>query len=195
MAKRPIFLIDGSIYYGEFKWNGGFALSQSRKNIEALHNSFLEIPGNKNKRLLEISSKSPEELGVKLSAFNLLIYVPSLSKKVPVECVFQAGKVFKNGGPYLDLLEKSPRDAKRDERLRSSGKLIAFEFEGKSFPLEPKTYFYDFVYFKALDENPELRDELLKYDGFTDIVFNPEKSVNCQAKSCAEYVRRAAKGV
>jgi hypothetical protein len=29
---------------------------------------------------------------------------------------------------------------------------------------------------------------LSKIDGFTDIEFNPEKSVNCQARSCAFFV-------
>ena len=29
---------------------------------------------------------------------------------------------------------------------------------------------------------------LLKFDAFNDIEFNPEKSFNCQARSCALYV-------
>ena len=157
-----------------------------------MHNEYRRIYDN-NAKLLEVSSKSEDELGVRLSAFNLLMYVSSLNKSVPVECVFQAGKVFENGGPYLDLLEKSPRDAKRDDRLGNSGKLLAFEFEGERFPLEPKTYFYDYIYIKALKENPELADRLLEYDGFTDIVFNPEKSINCQAKACAKYVAERKK--
>jgi type I restriction enzyme M protein len=28
----------------------------------------------------------------------------------------------------------------------------------------------------------------MEYDSFTDIEFNPEKSINCQAKSCALFV-------
>jgi uncharacterized protein DUF6977 len=38
------------------------------------------------------------------------------------------------------------REVKRDPRLRESGRLIAFEFDGVSFPLEPKTVFYDWLY-------------------------------------------------
>ncbi len=29
---------------------------------------------------------------------------------------------------------------------------------------------------------------VIKYDAFTDIVFNPEKSINCQARTVAIYV-------
>ena len=146
------------------------------------------MSGNDNKRLLEISSVSEDELGVKLSAFNLKLFVPGLNKKVPVECLFQGGKVFENGGPYTDLYEKSPKEAKKDERLYSSGKLISFEYEGKRFPLKPETIFYDYLYMSALKENEELSQQILEYDGFSDIVFNPNRSINTQAKAAAEYV-------
>ncbi len=88
-----------------------------------------------------------------MSAFNLEKYVPSLGKRIPLECVFQAGKVFENGGPYSDLLNVSSRDAKRDERLRMSGRIISFEFEGNRFPTKPKTLFYDWLYINARIEN------------------------------------------
>ena len=40
----------------------------------------------------------------------------------------------------------------------------------------------------------EIAEKLLDYDGFTDIVFNPQKSINCQARSCAIYVGMKRKG-
>ena len=172
----------------EFKWNGGFSLTQKQKNIQSLHNAFKQIDGNQNKKILEVSSKSPEDLGKKLSAFNLLKYVPSLDKKLPVECCFQSGKIFENGGPFLDLLSAEPAKAKKDPRLFHSGKLIAFQFENHIFPLEPKTRFYDYLYISALKENKDLANLLLTYDGFTDIEFNPARSINCQARSCALFV-------
>lgn len=49
-------------------------------------------------RVLEISSKSMQENGPALSAFALAKYVPALGRSVPVENVFQAGKVFEGGG-------------------------------------------------------------------------------------------------
>lgn len=44
-------------------------------------------------RVLEISSHSTEEAGIRLSAFHLPIKRKS-GEEVSVECVFQAGKVF-----------------------------------------------------------------------------------------------------
>ena len=37
-------------------------------------------------------------------------------------------------------------------------------------------------------QNEELSTNLLSFDGFTDIEFNPKKSINCQAYSAALYV-------
>ncbi len=73
MAQRPVYVVsDGTEYVGkfeiDFKWYAGFAVSQKQKCIESLHESFLE--NNKNKKLLEISSKSINSLGVSLSAFK-----------------------------------------------------------------------------------------------------------------------------
>lgn len=42
------------------------------------------------------------------------------------------------------------RDAKRDPRLQASGRLTGFRFNGSSFPLEPKTAFYDWLYINAI---------------------------------------------
>ena len=191
MAKRPVFIaINKKPYYQifpvVFPWNGGFAKSQSQKNIRAMHSEYSKsFPGGK---ILEISSKSERELGVQLSAFNLMKKVPSVNKSVPLECVFQAGKVFSDGGPYTDLLEVSPKEAKRDERLRYSGIIEGFRFDGVDYPSEPKTAFYDWIYYQALTENMRLFTDVLNYDAFTDISFNPNKSLNCQAQALARIV-------
>ena len=55
-------------------------------------------------------------------------------------------------------------------------------------PLNPKTVFYNWLYINAVLENPLLAAELLKYNAFTDIEFNPAKSINCQAKAAALFV-------
>lgn len=193
MAKRPIFLVTNEppyyrCFYSTFQWNGGFAKSQKQKNIKALHDSYTRLPIGNEKRLLEISSASPDDTGIALSAFNLKKFVPSLNKSVNLECVFQAGKIFENGGPYLDLLEKTSREAKKDERIRNSGKIIGFEFEGEKYSNIPRTAFYDWLYINACLENSSLANRALEYDGFTDIEFNPDKSLNCQARSLAMYV-------
>ena len=121
MVTRPIYAPFVQVYAPEFTWNGGFAVSQKQKNITALHAAHRKrFPES---ITLEISSKSLQEAGVKLSAFNLNKYVPELEASIPVECVFQGGKIFAARGPYTDLYNVSPRDAKRDPRLKSSGLL------------------------------------------------------------------------
>jgi type I restriction enzyme M protein len=191
MASRPIYMPESAapyrtLYSAEFTWNSGLSASQKKKNVTALHESFAaHFPG---KKVLEISSKSMQEGGVELSAFNLMKFVPSLGKSLPVEVIYHAGKVFRNGGPYTDLLEGTSREAKKDERLKNSGAIVGFRFEGRDFPIRPQTFFYDYLYVNALLENEDLAKIVLQYDGFTDIEFNPEKSVNCQAKSAALFV-------
>lgn len=78
-------------------------------------------------------------------------------------------------------------DAKRDERLRSSGSLTKFSFFGTDWALEPKTAFYDWLYINALLKNPDLVGRVTDRDAFSDIEFNPERSINCQARSVALF--------
>ncbi len=168
----------------DFRWHAGLAVSQKQKSIAELHASAKSALGIE--RILEISSKSPDALGIALSAFNLKLGYGG--RRVPIEVVFQSSKVFVNGGPYLDLLDSTPREAKADSRLKHSGRLQAFRFHGADWPLEPTTAFYDWIYLTALTENPQLAEPISEYQAFTDIEFNPEKSINCQAHSAALYV-------
>ena len=194
MANRPVFAAYPSapffrVWNAEFNWNPGLSVSQKQKNIRAIHEAFTaRFPGGK---VLEISSKSMQEGGQQLSAFALTKLVPSLGIRVPVECAYQAGKVFEGGGPYTDLLHVSPREAKRDERLKNSGRLTSFCFDGVFYPSEPVDAFYDFLYAGALLENEGLARLLLQYDAFTDIEFSPAKSLNCQARAAARFVALA----
>lgn len=197
MANRPVFVVTLSKKLcirenTEFEFARGFADSQKKKCIKNLQGAYLRR--HPEKKVLEISSKSEDELGVKLSAFNLMIET-SDGKKVSVESAFQAGKVFEKGGPYTDLLDVSSRTAKTDERLKNSGKVIGFSFDGQNFPTEPKTFYYNWLYINALHTYPELTEKLVKYDAFTDIVFNPNKSLNCQAEAAAIYVSLHRQGL
>ena len=101
---------------------------------------------------------------------------------------FQGSKVFEKGGPYTNLYYVDARTAKRDPRIQNSGKLVAFVFDDFRFPLEPKTAFYDWLYINAIFPHREWLKRLYRYAGFTDIEFNPSKSINCQARSCALFV-------
>jgi hypothetical protein len=190
MAKRPIYIpsvgTESLLETKEvdFKWFPGLSISQKQKSINSLHISAKEQLGLKN--ILEISSKSELPLGVELSAFNLQLASQD-NIKASVEVFFQGSKVFSEGGPFTDLYLKTSREAKKDSRLKDSGNLVEFNFEGKSWSLKPNTLFYSWLYINALDQNKSLANGLLQYDAFTDIEFNPKKSINCQAASAAIY--------
>lgn len=190
MAIRPVFEVGKEkcvrVESYEFKWYPGFAKSQKQKSVQDLHLKYLEK--NNNKKILEISTSSTKELGVKLSAFNLMIKDRKGKEICSVESLFQSCKKFENGGPYKDIMNKSSIEAKKDIRLRESGDLVCFFYKNEEWELEPKTQFYDWIYINALHQNGNLKEEILQYDAFTDIEFNPNKSVNCQAKSAALYV-------
>lgn len=191
MAHRPVYSVrSNEPFYRcqsvEFTYSPGFAVCQKQKNIVAIHKAYNTMyPESK---VLEISSKSLQPAGVSLSAFNLLKYVGAIDKRIPVENVFQGGKTFAAGGPFTDLYTVAPKNAKKDERFKTSGRLTGFYFEGQTFPLSPTTAFYDWIYINALLENEELVREIVEFDAFTDIEFNPQKSLNCQAKAAAIFV-------
>lgn len=197
MAVRPVFVatLDQRQFAREeveFLYYSGFSLQQQRRCIQSLHQAFAQKhPGRK---VLEISSKSEQPLGVQLSAFHLTLKTPS-GREVTVEAAFQAGKVFAGGGPYTDLLCQPPWVAKRDQRLKSSGPLVGFSLEGEPFPNQPVTYFYNWLYINALSIHPEESGSLLEYTAFTDIAFNPKKSRNCQAEAAAIYVSLQRQGL
>ena len=181
MANRPAWTIENGnvVCRGfEFAWSAGFAVSQKRKNINNLHEAIAVATGQ---RALEISSKGEVELGNQLSAFNMM------TDGVYIENIFQSSKRYEYGGPYLDLLNVEPKDAKRDERHKTSGRLAAFVRDDVEWPLEPKTAFYDYIYVSALVENFGHDLDLSEYQWFTDIEFNPKKSLNCQARAVAIY--------
>lgn len=144
---------------------------------------------------MEISSKSPTELGVALSAFNLMIKTAKHQREFSLECAYQASKVFERGGPFVDLLNVKSIDAKRDQRLNQHGRLIKFRFFGIDWPLVPRTAFYDWLYINALHKHPGLAEQVLTYRAFSDIAFNPERSINCQAYAAALYVSLRERGI
>lgn len=199
MAKRPIYLPETNsnvlvkTTFVEFEWHPGMAVCQKQKSIRSLHRA--SVDGGVCEKPLEISSKSEVNIGVSLSAFNLKIVTKKHKQTFTVETAYQSSKVFSNGGPYKDLLYKKSQDAKRDPRLKESGNLKKFEFFNDTWLLEPKTAFYDWLYINALHENQWLVEQLYDYDSFTDIEFNPEKSVNCQAYSVALYMSLSKRGL
>lgn len=198
MAERPVFIPNiekvtpVQTEMVAFKWHPGLSVSQKQRSITSLHTAAQSILNTKS--ILEVSSKSMNRLGVRLSAFNLAFTPLVVNGSITVECAFQGSKVFQRGGPYNDLFSVSSREAKRDSRLRESGNLMAFSFDGVDWPLEPQTLFYDWLYITALKENRDLAQAVMDYEAFTDIEFNPRESINCQAYSVALYVSLVKQG-
>lgn len=190
MAKRFVYIpTDGEPGVREveveFEWFPGFAVSQKQKSIASLHRAADEAGFHP---ILEISSKSENELGVRASAFNLSFLTKSSNRKVSVEAAFQGSKVFAFAGPFPEMYDMTAREAKKEIRVRQNGTLTKFSFFGKDFPLRPRTFFYDWLYINTLHKDEELSSDMCRFAGFSDIEFNPEKSVNCQAFSAALYV-------
>lgn len=170
--------------YIEFEWHPGLSVQQKQRSVSSLHRAAGEMGISP---VLEVSTKSEMAAGRSLSAFNLNIKAVD-GRCFPVEAAFQGSKVFEWGGPYWDMYELSGRQIKRDERLKDSGELKRFDFLGDVWSLEPKTAFYDWLYVRALDQRPDLVAEVDSYASFSDIEFNPKKSINCQARSVALFV-------
>ena len=190
MATRPIFSpkLEGVGVKEDlldFQWFPGMAALQKKKSIRSLHEKACSFGYRK---VLEISSKSENEIGVQLSAFNLVFKTKKYGREITVETAFQGSKVFEKGGPYSDLFGLNSLKAKKDIRLKESGNILGFSFFGIDFPAFPRTYFYDWLYINALNGNPDLAEKVKSYESFSDIEFNPGKSINCQAHSVALYL-------
>lgn len=191
MANRPIFVTNDNkkeLFKEvniDFIFYSGFAVSQKSKSIQSLHDNARKL---RYENILEVSTKSDNKIGWQLSAFNLMVDF-EFDKKISLECAFQGSKVFENNIQYKDLYFVESIAAKKDERLKKSGNIIGFEYEGDFWENEPKTAFYDYLYIKTLYNNyRDIINELIKYDAFSDIEFNPKKSINCQARTCAILV-------
>ena len=186
MAKRPFFtptlneeeLVKTNSV--EFTWFSGFAKSQKQKSISSFHENISKE--FKLDKILEISTKSENKFGTQLSAFNLKINFKD--QEYFLESLFQGSKIFTNQGPHEDIYEKSSIDAKKDKRIKRND-LKEFSFFGEIFSLDFD--FYSWLYFVALNQNKKFKTDILNYEAFTDIEFNPEKSFNCQAYSAALY--------
>lgn len=199
MAERPIFVpspqhaeLVREVFF-DIKWHSGLAPIQKERNIEELHRA---AKAGGFAPLLEISTRSKSQRGQHMSAFHMTAETKAYGR-IKLELAFQGSKVFERGGPFVDLyrtLEKEIGRAKRDPRLQQSGRLLGFRFEGIDFPLEPKTVFYDWLYCSFLSDYRNWAEKLYEYAGFTDIEFNPHRSINCQARSAALFLSLMKRG-
>ena len=187
MIKRKLFKVDGkgniTEHIVEFDNVPGNSENEKLKSINSFHNKIKE---KFNEKILEVSSKSNDLLGKELSAFNLLIEYNN--KNIYFESFFQGSKVFTNGGPFIDILYSKPWEAKADKRIRNSGTIVSFRVNVIDYPIEPKTLFYNYFYSKAFINSNKSIEKINEYNIFTDIEFNHEVSINCQAHAVAILV-------
>jgi type I restriction enzyme M protein len=168
-----------------FEWFMGLSLAQRQRSIRSLHD---EIKKSGVEKVLEISSKSEEELGRRLSAFNLMVEVNGV--KTCVESIYHSSKVFYGGIKYNECVGMNPKECKKfisDEVENKKLLLKEFEFNGMKFDLNTKSLCYDYIYILGLTQNEDLAKEIVNYDCFTDIVFSQTKGIGCQARTCALY--------
>lgn len=194
MAEKYVFRVNDSNQVEEelftYRYFGGFAPSQRRKCVHSLHEAVHEkYEGG----ALEVSTKSDTSFGTSFSPFNLMMDYEG--RRVSFENVFQSSKVFENGVQCIDLLSVSPREAKKDPRIKGSGAIVSYIFEGKTFPYRATSAYYDYLYCRALKDNPELTKGLEGYSMFTDIEFIHAKYINCQARSVAIFVGLSRQGL
>ncbi len=188
MAQRPVFIAsDGGPPYVEeltvdFTWFAGMAVTRKQMSIESLHRAARR--DHDIHPILEVSSRSSDPLGRALSAFSLTLELGD-GRETTVESAFQGSKVFSGGGPFVDLYDSDGSTARRDPRIRESGDLIGFEFDGQPCPTNPVHGFYEWLYNLGLERSEVDDAELMRYAGFTDIEFNPRRSWNCQARAVA----------
>lgn len=197
MASRPVFLLDDSALVREkpveFEWHPGFSVAQKQRSVRALHAAAAR-DSSQSRRILEVSTKGDTALGTQLSAFRLQKTTPG-GFRTCLEAAFQGSKVFQeasgDGRQLSDLYwNRNGKDVKRIMRPWHDVTLKQFRFGDEVWPLEPKSAFYDWLYIRALcehEQSDQIRKELVEYDAFTDIEFNPARSFNCQARSCALF--------
>ena len=165
MAKRPIFISTGDIEHPfeskdiTFRWISGMSYYQKCKRRDSLA---LEISKLYDiKRWLEISTKSDKEIGVNLSALNL--FLKTTTGTDTVENIYQKAKYF------------------------YKGEIVGFKYNNCVFENEPTGMFYDYIYLYAILQNKNLINDLVQYNIFSDIEFNPKRSLNTQARAAAIF--------
>ena len=180
MACRNFWTVkDGKICKGfiEFKWESGISVSQKRRSCLHLH-SALNVHYDLYPAL-DISSASPEQLGIDLSAFNL-----KWNGKT-IECWYQGSKIYSNAGHMKHLYDCDSLTAKKSMKESNLGKLIGFRLVDTDYPMEPRTVFYDWIYLQGLLQY-DRKDEILKYQVFTDVQATTDIDA-CQARAVCIY--------
>ena len=188
----------------EFSIVLGYGIPQTIENIDRLHRAG-NIKGISN--IIEISNKDQTGKGKWFSAFNLKtnLLIDSKIVETSLESAYQSSKVFSGDKQYIGLALKAPWTAKIEIRTLGAGNVIGFRFTGlirdifntpeTNWATEPKDAFYNWLYINSVILNKMNISELLKSDGFTDMLFNSKTGYACQAKACAILVALVRQGL
>ncbi len=135
-------------------------------------------------RVLEISSRSSQQLGRDLSAMNLRAAGDPRGRTV--EAVYQAAKCYGDGGPDDAHCESGYAAKRRDRERRRAGPLAGFEHEGVRWRTDTGSAFYDRLWARSAlaGRGEAVVARLQEYDAFSDQFHRPG-AVACQAKAAA----------
>lgn len=194
MAVRKIYLPLTEYPYAKevsvtFPWSNGSKHQNVQAVLDTFHDVYPEVPA------LEVSLASSQPEGIHAAAMKLPLHLAALGQEVPVGIVYEASKVFENGGPYAELLQCSRQQVQKDNRLLKSGKCVGYRLEEAEFPAEPPYAFFNWLYGCALRQNPEKADGVLKFGAFSDLdLGTTKKDRNSPARAAAVYAGLAAAG-
>lgn len=195
MAVRKVYLPLTEYPYAKevsitFPWSNGSKQQNVQAVLDTFHDVYPEVPA------LEVSLASAQPEGIGAAAMKLPFRLGSSEQEAPVGIVYEASKVFENGGPYPDLLQCSHQKVLKDARLQKSGRCTGYRLEDTVFPAEPYPYaFFNWLYGCALRQNPDQAEAILKFGAFTDLTLgSSKKDRNSPARAAAVYAGLAAAG-
>lgn len=195
MAVRKVYLPLAEYPYAKevsvtFPWSNGSKHQNIQAVLDTFHDVYPDVPA------LEVSLASSQPEGIGAAAMKLPFHLAGSDQTVPVGIVYEAAKVFENGGPYVELLQCSRQKVQKDARLQKSGKCVGYRLEDAEFPAEPHPYaFFNWLYGCALRQNPEKADGVLKFGAFADLELgSSKKDRNSPARAAAVYAGLAAAG-
>lgn len=187
MAVRKVYLSMAEFPYAKevpvtFPWSNGSKHQNIQAVLDTFHDVYPEVP------VLEVSLASAQPEGVGAAAMKLPLRLAD-GQELPVGVVYQGSRVFENGGPYTDLWQLSRQKVQKDPRLHQSGRCIGYRLEGTDYPAEPHPYaFFNWLYCRAVAQNPDRGQELLRYGAFSDLDLGSAKTDrNSPARAAAVY--------
>lgn len=166
MANRPIYISTGDINNPftedsiSFEWKAGYSYANKCKRRDNLKKEIAKKYDID--KWLEVSSISDKDTGRRLSALNLMLTLTN-GNKYSVESIYQSSKVY------------------------NDNHITGFKFNNTVFENNPYGMYYDYIYMVALYQNKDYHKIIDDYYLFTDLFFNPNKSLNTQARAIAIF--------